>query len=110
MQYCLKPFRARAVVDIKKGMMRITLRNHNWLNVHAQILQMLLSLDYDKEVRCKYLLAVPSGVLNLPLFNFKTKLYESYSEARMRKWKCEKCSNTLHSYKKLFIHKTDVHS
>jgi hypothetical protein len=34
----------------------------------------------------------------MPLFNFRTKLYEgnqrmyeTYSEPRMTKWKCEKC-------------------
>ena len=54
---------------------------------------------------------------NMPLFNFKTKQYEgnerkydTYSEARMTKWKCEKCTKTFQSYKLLFHHKTEIHS
>ena len=54
---------------------------------------------------------------NMPTFNVRIKLhenaenkYETYSEARMIKWKCEKCSTTFQTYKMLYKHKTDVHS
>ena len=53
----------------------------------------------------------------MPIFNDITKLYENdqrkfetYSEARMIKWKCDKCSKTFQTYKMLCKHKTDVHS
>ena len=54
---------------------------------------------------------------NMPSYNASTGLYEdndskyqSYSEARSHKWKCEKCSQTYPSYKLLCEHKTELHS
>ncbi len=54
---------------------------------------------------------------NMPTFNIRTKQYENdkrkyetYSEARMIKWKCEKCSKTFQTYKMLYKHKTDIHT
>jgi hypothetical protein len=54
---------------------------------------------------------------NMPRYSAKIKLYEtedgryqSFSEARMYKWKCEKCFRTFSNYELLFGHKTEVHS
>jgi len=53
----------------------------------------------------------------MPPFNVKTGLYENnegkfetYSDAKQIKWKCEKFSHTFRSYKILCQHKTEFHS
>jgi len=53
----------------------------------------------------------------MPLYNVRTGLYENnegkfetYSDAKKIKWKCEKCSQTFQSNKLLYQHKTEFHS
>lgn len=39
-----------------------------------------------------------------------TNAFESYQDAKLRQWQCEKCGNAFASFKELRVHKTDDHS
>lgn len=51
------------------------------------------------------------------IFNYETKKYEtdkcrynSLTEAKANRWKCEKCQYRVGTYKKLILHKNEYHS